>query len=134
VTARNRFVAFPRIYDVEKLAWRGVVGAKGDIAGSWKYEVAAGWNRTTMHLRNAGLIDAVAYSEAVAAGTYNPFAREQAPGVLENFLGASAEDFLSTLRTWDATVYVDLFDLPAGPVQLAVGFQLATETLRYDAD
>ncbi|HEY8539288.1 MAG TPA: TonB-dependent receptor [Steroidobacteraceae bacterium] len=134
VTARNRFVAFPRIYDVEKLAWRGVVGAKGDIAGSWKYEVAAGWNRTTMHLRNAGLIDAVAYSEAVAAGTYNPFAREQAPGVLENFLGASAEDFLSTLRTWDATVYGDLFDLPAGPVQLAVGFQLATETLRYDAD
>jgi iron complex outermembrane receptor protein len=134
VVARNRFVAFPRIYDVDKEAWRGVLGVKGDIVGSWKYEIAAGWNRTKMYLRNAGLIDTNAYNAAVAAGTYNPFARVQQPGVLESFQGASAEDFVSTLRTYDATVYGDLFNLPAGPVQLAVGMQFASESLGYSPD
>jgi iron complex outermembrane receptor protein len=134
VTARNRFVAFPRVYDNDTTAWRGVLGAKGDLVGSWKYEIAAGWNRTESAYRNAGLIDTNAYNAAVAAGTYNPFARDQQPGVLESFQGRSAEDYVSTLRTWDAHVYGDVFDLPAGPVQLAVGVQFMRESLSYDPD
>lgn len=134
VTARNRFVAFPRVYDNDTTAWRGVLGAKGDIVGSWKYEIAAGWNRSESAFRNGGLIDAVSYNAAVADGSYNPFAREQAPGVLESFQGRSAEDYVSTLRTWDATVHGEIFDMPAGPVQLAVGVQFMTDSLSYSPD
>jgi len=134
VTARNRFVAFPRVFDNDTTAWRGVVGAKGDIVGSWKYEIAAGWNRSESAFRNGGLIDAVSYNAAVANGSYNPFAREQAPGVLEGFQGRSAEDYVSTLRTWDAHVYGDIFDLPAGSVQLAAGVQFMSDSLSYSPD
>lgn len=134
VTARNRFVAFPRVYDNDTTAWRGVVGAKGDLVGSWKYEIAAGWNRSESAYRNGGLIDANAYNAAVLDGSYNPFARQQAPGVLEGFQGRSAEDYVSTLRTWDAHVYGDVFDLPAGPVQVAAGVQFMRDSLSYSPD
>jgi len=134
LTARNRFVAFPRVYDNDTTAWRGVVGLRGDIVGSWKYEVAANWNQTTSNFRNGGLIDTAAYNAAVADGSYNPFARQQQPGVLESFQGRSAEDFRSALYMYDARVYGELFDLPAGAVQLAVGVSTAREKLRYDAD
>jgi iron complex outermembrane recepter protein len=134
VTARNRFVAFPRVFDNDTTAWRGVVGAKGDLVGSWKYEIATGWNRSESAFRNGGLIDAVSYNAAVANGSYNPFARDQAPGVLESFQGRSAEDYVSTLRTWDAHVYGEIFDLPAGPVQLAGGVQFLSDSLSYSPD
>lgn len=134
LTARNRFVAFPRVYDNDTTAWRGVIGVKGDIAGSWKYEVAANWNQTTSNFRNGGLIDTIAYNAAVLDGSYNPFARVQQPGVLESFQGKSAEDYRSALYMYDARVYGELFDLPAGPVQLAVGVSTAREKLSYDAD
>ena len=134
VTARNRFVAFPRVYDNDTTAWRGVVGAKGDLVGSWKYEIATGWNRSESAFRNGGLIDAITYNAAVADGSYNPFARDQAPGVIESFQGRSAEDYVSTLRTWDAHVYGNIFDLPAGPVQLAAGVQFMKDSLSYSPD
>ncbi len=41
---------------------------------------------------------------------------------------------MSTLRTWDAHVYGNVFDLPAGPVQLAAGVQFMTDSLSYSPD
>ena len=134
VTARNRFLEFPRRYQTDTTLWRGVAGIRGDIVGSWKYEVAGNWNRAQSQFRNPGLIDGAAYSRAVANGTYNPFARQQAPGVLESFVGIQFRDYESTLYSFDAKVFGDVFSLPAGMVQLAVGADTRDETLDYKND
>ena len=134
VTARNRFLEFPRRYQTDTTLWRGVAGIRGDIVGSWKYEVAGNWNRAQSQFRNPGLIDGAAYSRAVANGTYNPFAREQAPGVLESFVGIQFRDYESTLYSFDAKVFGDVFSLPAGAVRLAVGADTRDETLDYKND
>ena len=79
----------PAQYETDTTGWRGVFGVRGDITGTWKYEIAGDWNYATSDYRNPGLIDTNAYNAAVACepdGTcYNPFARVQAPGVLESF-------------------------------------------------
>ena len=98
------------------------LGIRGDIVGSWKYEMAGNWNRAQSQFRNPGLIDGAAYyRRPVNDGSYNPFARQQAPGVLESFVGIQFRDYESTLYSYDAKVFGDVFSLPAGTVQLAVG-------------
>jgi iron complex outermembrane receptor protein len=134
ITARNRFVDFPRVYETDTTAWRGVLGFRGDIVGSWKYEVASNWNHTISNFRNANLIDAVSYNTAVGNGTYNPFARQQTPGVIEGMLGTQYRDYTSSLYGFDAKVFGDLFSLPAGNVQLAAGADTREEQLTYEND
>ena len=134
VTARNRFLEFPRQYQTDTTLWRGVAGIRGDIVGSWKYELAGNWNRAQSQFRNPGLIDGNAYAAAVADGSYNPFARRQEPGVLDQFIGIQFRDYESTLYSYDAKVFGDVFSLPAGKVQLAVGADTRYETLDYKND
>jgi iron complex outermembrane receptor protein len=134
VTARNRFVQFPRIYDTTNNATRAVVGLRGDITGSWKYEIATNFNRTVSNYQNKNLIDAAAYTAAVNAGTFNPFARNQAPGVIEGMLGTQYRDYESTLNGADVRVYGELFDLPAGAVSAAFGADTREESLDFVND
>jgi len=134
VYVTNRFVDFPRVYNNDTTGWRTVFGVRGDIVGSWKYEIAGDWNYSTSNFRNQGLIDTAAYNAAVASGAYNPFARQQAPGVLESFQGNAFRDYTSSLYAYDVKVYGDLFQLPAGAVQLAVGAATAEEKLTYNND
>jgi iron complex outermembrane receptor protein len=130
----NRFVDFPRVYETDTTGWRSVFGVRGDIAGSWKYEIAGDWNYATSNHRNPGLIDTVAYNKAVAENKYNPFARVQAPGVLESFQGEAFEQYTSSLYSYDFKVYGDLFKLPAGAMQLAVGADTREEALSFTND
>ncbi len=131
ITVRNRFVDYPRIYETDSTGWRGVLGFGGDLIGSWKYEVAGNWNNTTSNFRNANLIAATAYIAAIADGTYNPFAREQAPGVISKMLGVQYRDYTSSLYSYDAKVYGDVFALPAGKIQMAIGAATSEEKLTY---
>jgi iron complex outermembrane receptor protein len=134
VVVTNRFVDFPRIYNTVSTGWRSVFGVRGDIVGSWKYEVAGNWNYSTSDHRNPGLIDTVAYNAAVAANKYNPFARQQAAGVLESFQGEAFEKYTSSLYAYDFKVSGELFDLPAGAVMLAVGADTREEQLSFTND
>jgi len=135
VTARNRFVKFPRVYENESTGTRGIFGLRGSIpATSWNFEAAANFNRTVHHFRNHNLIDAVAYTAAVTSGAYNPFARNQAAGVIESFLGTSYRDYVSELVGLDARVTGELFQLPAGAVQVGFGAETRRETLKFNND
>lgn len=135
VTARNRFVNFPRIYKAESTATRGVVGVKGSIPNtSWAYETAGTFNRTIQHFRNKNLIDAVKYTELTNSGAYNPFARVQAAGVIESMLGTSFRDYVSELNGFDVRVTGELFNLPAGPLQVGFGAETRWEHLKFDND
>jgi iron complex outermembrane receptor protein len=134
VTARNRFTQFPRIYDTTNNATRAVLGVRGDLTGSWKYEAAANFNRTVSNYQNKNLIDAAAYTAAVNAGTFNPFARQQAPGLVEGMLGTQYRDYESTLNGYDVRVFGDVFDLPAGAVAVALGADTREEKLDFVND
>lgn len=134
VTARNRFLKFPRIYANESTSMRGVIGVKGNLLENWSYEAAANFNRTNHRFRNRNLIDGAKYTELVNSGAYNPFAREQAPGVIESMLGTQVRDYMSSLRTLDFRVNGDVFELPAGPLQLGFGAQYTWEELDFTND
>ncbi|MBA4137756.1 MAG: hypothetical protein C0518_10610 [Opitutus sp.] len=134
VTARNRFIRFPRVYETENYATRGVVGVRGTVAGSWNYEAAANFNRTISKFRNHNLIDAAAYTVATTNLTYNPFARNQAPGVIQGFLGTSFRDYVSELIGFDFRVTGELFDLPAGPLAVGFGADTRRESLDFMND
>lgn len=135
VTARNRFVEFPRIYRTNATTTRGVVGVKGTIGNSaWSYELAGDFNRTVTAFRNANLIDAAAYTAAVNNLTYNPFARNQAPGVIQGMLGVSTRDFVSELNSFDLRVAGEIMDLPAGPLQVGFGAETRWESLDFTND
>lgn len=134
VTARNRFLKFPRIYANESASMHGVVGIKGDLGSSWKYEAGANFNRTIHHFRNKNLIDGAKYTELTNTGAFNPFAREQGAGVIESMLGTQVRDYTSSLRSLDISVNGDLFQIPGGAVKLGVGAAYTWETLDFTND
>ncbi len=127
VQARNRFVDFPRLREGDTLGLRGVFGLRGTIGSSWKWEAAANVNRSTQHLSQSNLIDTNAYNTAVANLTYNPFARNQAAGVIEGIVGTGYQDYVSQLISWDVRVSGEVYELPAGPIQLGLGAETRTE-------
>ncbi|MDP3073334.1 MAG: TonB-dependent receptor [Opitutaceae bacterium] len=134
VTARNRFITFPRLYANETTNFHGVVGVKGKLPMGWSYEAGANFNKSIHRFRNRNLIDGAAYNAAVANLTFNPFARNQAPGVIEGMLGTQVRDFLSTLRQLDVQVSGPLFRLPAGEVQMGVGAGFVWELVDFVND
>ena len=134
VTARNRFVSFPRIYANESVAMRGVAGIKGTLVGSWNYDAAVNLNKTNHYFRNKNLIDGAKYTELVNSGAYNPFARNQAPGVIQSMLGTQVRDYLSTLRSFDFRTSGEVFELPGGPIQLGLGANFVWEELDFTND
>jgi iron complex outermembrane receptor protein len=134
VQARNRFVDFPRIRVGDSLGMRGVFGLRGTIGATWNWEAAATLNRSTLALRQINLIDTNAYNAAVANGTYNPFARRQAAGVIEGIVGTGYQDYVSRVNSFDLRVTGELFDLPAGPLQLGLSAETRTERVRMVND
>jgi len=134
VTARNRFIMFPRIYANESIGRRVVAGVKGKLPGTWSYEAAINLNQTNHYFRNKNLIDGAKYTELVNSGAYNPFARTQAPGVLESMGGTQVRDYMSTLRTLDISANGDVFELPGGPVKLGVGAGFMWDELDFTND
>jgi iron complex outermembrane receptor protein len=134
VTARNRFLTFPRIYANQATTLRAIAGIKGNFAQNWSYDAAVNWNRVSHAFRNRNLIDGAKYFELVNARTFNPFARTQAPGIIESMQGTQVRDFVSTLRALDLKVNGSAFQLPGGPVQLGVGAAFTWEELDFTND
>jgi len=142
VTARNRFVDFPRVYQTENFAQHGVVGLRGDLIGTWKFELAGNWNRTVSKFRNDGLVDTRAYLFHVDNPQYgfNPFAREQPMDVMlgnddfPGLIGTAFYDYESSLYGADIRFYGEVWDLPAGAIKLAFGADRRKEALSFVND
>ncbi len=130
VDAHNRFVNYPRTFINDSTLLRIEGGLRGKINESFSWEVAANINRYQDSYKNLNLLDANAFISAFAAGTLNPFAIAQSPGVLPgNILGTAFVDYLSTLNSYDALLRGALFELPGGKVNFAVGGSLTRENL-----
>jgi iron complex outermembrane receptor protein len=136
VTARNRYLAFPRTYFDDTTLVRGVLGLKGNITADWTWEAAADYNKNTQDYINGGLINTANRIAAVANGTINLFARVQAPGAVDasGMLGTALASAESKLSTYDAKVTGKLFDLPAGEVKVALGAEHRVEGFSDTSD
>jgi iron complex outermembrane receptor protein len=134
VTARNRFIDFPRIFGNDTLGLRVVAGLRGRLGATWNWEVAADLNRTTLLRTAQNQIETAAFNAAQAAGTYNPFARVQAPGVIAGMLGTGYQDYTTRLISFDARINGELLELPAGPLQVAFGVESRAERVAMEND
>jgi iron complex outermembrane receptor protein len=136
VRARNRLVDYPRQFFNDTTSIRGVAGLRGTIGTDWTWEAAADYNRQNDNYHNPNLVNTANRIAAVADGTINVFARQQAAGAVEasGILGSAIANWISTLATYDARVTGKLFDLPGGPLGIAAGVELRKESLEATAD
>ena len=138
VTGRNRLVSNPREYNNDDTSVRGVVGARGKIGDSgWSYEIGVDYNRVVENYSNPGVINQPHLDAAVLAGAFNFFSRTPISAADEatyQVVGTATGKFVSTLKNYDAKVNGKLFDLPGGPVDIAVGAELRQENLSGIAD
>ncbi len=136
VKARNRFVDYPRQFFTDSTSNRGTFGLHADLVADWTLDAGIVYNEVTQNYRNPNLVDTAGRIAAVAAGSVNLFAVQQAPGAILNsgILGTAFGVFDSTLWTVDAHVTGTVATLPAGPVQLAVGGEYRHEALDANSD
>jgi iron complex outermembrane recepter protein len=135
VTAHTRFVQFPRLFENDSTLYRLEGGLRGKINDDISWEVGADLNRYELDYFNRNLLDLNNFIAAFADGQLNPFALQQAAGVLPgNILGTAFVKYISTLNSFDAVVRGSLFELPAGKVNFAVGGSFQREVLSADPD
>jgi iron complex outermembrane receptor protein len=136
VKARNRLVDYPRQFFTDTVSNRGTVGIRGTLAEGWTAEAAVTYNEVSQNYRNPNLVDTAARQAAVANGTINLFAISQAAGAVEasGMLGTAFGEFDSRLWTADAHVTGRVAQLPAGPVEVAVGAEYRKESLSATSD
>jgi iron complex outermembrane recepter protein len=125
----NRFEGSPRLFQDDDLALTFVGGLRGKISEDWSWEVAADISRYQDSYSNSGLLDTNNLIGAFVDGQINPFAINQAPGATNGVLGTAFVNYVSTNNTFDALLRGKLFDLPAGPVNFAAGFDLSRQNL-----
>jgi iron complex outermembrane receptor protein len=135
VLAHTRFVQYPRTFENDSTLLRIVGGFRGRINDAWSWEAAANLNRDDLSYTNGNLLDTNQFINALSTGQLNPFALTQAPGILPGkILGSAFVGYISTLNTYDAVLRGSLFDLPAGPINMAVGGMYERESLSASPD
>ncbi len=145
VRVRNRFVENPRQYLYETTFARAVLGLKGNLTPDISYETAVTYNKSELDFQNPGVIDS---AKLLRAAGISPLATSPADRVINmfqrdipsetvaaaNFVGTSYNNFTSELNGWDGRILTKVFDLEAGPVQLALGAEYREERLAGTAD
>lgn len=143
--------------------WRFVGGVRGEFFDSWRYDLSYTFSENNFDLNvpdtlsdnffnsinGFGGFDCPGEASGVAPGTegclfFNPFgnAALAAPGdpqfnsdeVIDFISGRALSFNESELQTIDAVVSGELFDLPAGAVGLAVGYQFRFESISGDVN
>jgi iron complex outermembrane receptor protein len=138
VQARNRLVLHPRQYQDENTSIRGFFGLRGKIGETgWNWEAGAVWNRGREDYSNPGVINQKHLDGATANGDFNWFSRDpisDANLAADQIVGTATGNFVSLLENYDFKVTGKAFDLPGGPVDLAVGGEIRKEALTAGAD
>jgi len=135
ISAHNRFITFPRIFQNDTTLTRVVAGFKGRINEDYTWEIGSNLNRSMLDYHNPGVINTSAFVTALNAGLIDPFAMEQKSGLLPgNYVGTAQADFLSTLNQVDAKITGTPLQLPGGKLAFAAGVAYTRETLSGDPD
>ncbi len=137
VTVFYRLVdeAGPRVSEVKTDTYAVDLGASGYFLDSWEWNVSTnyGFSQTG----NKGVSGFAVRSELLSlanSGNFNPFA---APGNKDNISSAfyqPLEEVQSSIGGVLASATGELFDMPAGPLSLAVGVMSNWQTYEEGAD
>lgn len=125
--------AGPRQWNIQTDNLRALLGFRGTI-NDWDWEIAGQRARSESDQtgdRSNGWIRTDFLQQQIDLGNYNPFGGFVNPqSVIDNITTSLVRRGESNLKTVDATVTGDLFDLPAGPVRMAVGAEYRKESVQ----
>jgi len=122
---------FSQVVDTVRI----VVGVEGELDNGWTWDVSynKGRNDSVDTLSNLHNISSI--NEAVQAGDFDPF-------IQESWQGDSISDFIYTeinaggseMDIFAASIAGDLFELPAGTIGFAAGYEHRLESAYYTPD
>lgn len=111
--------------------WQLVVGSKGDITGSWKYDVYYSYGRSVQTEIQGGnvrrdrvqnLLNAADGGASLCAGGLNLFGSAPISQACKDYISLEAKNLtVVEQNVVEGVVNGDVFELPAGMVQAAVG-------------
>lgn len=108
--------------------FRGAAGLSGDFAGDYHWKIDAVAARDNLDITSYGVLNIAGLKQAINTGAYNfvnPSANTQA--VRDLIAPTYTVPSHTSLLSLDASIAKDLFDLPGGPLQVAVGGQIRRE-------
>ena len=108
--------------------FRGAAGLSGEFAGGYNWKVDAVAARDNFDITSRGVINIAGLKQAINTGAYNfvnPAANTQA--VRDLIAPTYTVPSFTSLLSLDASISKSLFDLPGGPLELAVGGQVRRE-------
>jgi iron complex outermembrane recepter protein len=129
-----------RTYKTDADSYRLLAGLRGNLPwDSWTWESGVLHMRGHTYQENGGHISASKFTQQLALNTpaaFNPFA---APGgntaaQVDPFVITIWDDGVGTLSTFDGKASGELYELPAGPIELAVGGEYRRESMKQTND
>jgi iron complex outermembrane receptor protein len=139
IVAKRFTEAGAETIEVETTFYRALAGARGKLTDNWTWETAALYSVASTDddsqnaIRESALLQSAARTDA---GAYNPFGYTfkvangavvpdqvyvNPAATIDPFIQQFHQEGKNTLSTVDVRVNGKLFELPAGPIQLAVG-------------
>jgi iron complex outermembrane recepter protein len=111
--------------------WQLIVGTRGDVIGSWQYDVHASWARSVRNELQGGNIRLPRVNELLAAadggasiceGGLNLFGAAPISASCAAYISLEAKNLTVVEQGIAEVVFTgDLFEMPAGTVQSAIG-------------
>jgi iron complex outermembrane receptor protein len=106
---------------------RYVVGVKGSVFGEWTYDVGADYSQTSLHRVQTGFVNFDALQAALDNGTYRFDPSLMSQDTINSFAVNPHDNPKNSLTMVDASLSGSLFDLPGGPLGVAVGAEWRKE-------
>ncbi len=130
VFTRWRMVeAGSRINDIEVASTRGLFGLEG-TAGIWDWKSGITLSRSAVNNHAKNYINRQALIQAIEDQTINPFGDDPAtntPDVMDSIKATTTRRATSNLRAFDIGASREIFEMPAGGVGMALGFEYREE-------
>ncbi len=127
-----------RTWEEDNTSIGATIGVKGDLGDAWNWEVSASNVRGKKFsvnpegfFRKSGLV------AAISEGRYNPFANELDASNQDVVDELSYQPFVITtteMRTYNGIMSGEAFDLPAGPLGIAVGVNRIEQDYKKQID
>jgi iron complex outermembrane recepter protein len=109
---------------------RGAIGFNGSLGDKTNWRVEAVGARSNLELNAFGVINIAGLKQAVNTGAYNFVNPELNSNAVRQLVAPNITNRATTsLASLDASITHAFFDLPGGPLQVAVGGQIRRETL-----
>ena len=125
--------AGPRQWNIQTDNLRALLGFRGSF-NDWDWEIAGQRGRSESDQtgdRSNGWVRTDFLQQQIDLGNYNPFGGFVNPqSVIDNITTSLVRRGESNLKSIDATLTGDLFDMPAGPVRVAVGAEYRKESVK----